>query len=346
MRRIGRTIRGRVGCRRGYAISRRRSPAAGLRRPATAATHVTSSSAGSGLLRVVALRDVAAEPREIVQRLLALDAFGDDGEAEVVAEVDRRADDHGVVLVAFHLHHERLVDLEHVDREPFQVAERRVAAAEIVDRERDAQLAEPVEHRAGAQRIREDRALRDLELEVSRLDPCLAEQAGDLLGEVEVEHVAAREIDGHRELEALLAPGAALAQPRLEHVERERPDQAGVLGERDEVGGYEQAALRVLPAHERLHRAHAAVLEARLRLVIERQLAPLERVAALADREHRYHALFEDVRDRIGGACAYCSKAFGVRTEVEQAGITLLEDFEQHPSLRSYIAGGYQVLTF
>jgi hypothetical protein len=68
--------------------------------------------------------------------------------------------------------------------------------------------------------------------------------------------------------------------------------------------------------------------------------------AALAADHRRYHALFEQVRDRIGGACAYCANAFGVRAEVEQAGIALLEDFEQHPSLRSYLADGYQVLTF
>jgi hypothetical protein len=69
-------------------------------------------------------------------------------------------------------------------------------------------------------------------------------------------------------------------------------------------------------------------------------------VAALSDQEHRYHGLFADVRDRIAGACAYCAKAFGVRREIEEAGITLLEDFEQHPSLRSYLASGYQVVTF
>jgi hypothetical protein len=69
-------------------------------------------------------------------------------------------------------------------------------------------------------------------------------------------------------------------------------------------------------------------------------------VAALSEREHRYHGLFEDVRDRITGACAYCANAFGVREQVEAAEVALLDDFEEHPSLRSYLADGYQVLTF
>jgi hypothetical protein len=69
-------------------------------------------------------------------------------------------------------------------------------------------------------------------------------------------------------------------------------------------------------------------------------------VAALSEGEHRYHALFEDVRDRIVGACAYCAKAFGVREEVEAADVALLDDFEDHPSLRSFLVDGYHVLTF
>jgi hypothetical protein len=69
-------------------------------------------------------------------------------------------------------------------------------------------------------------------------------------------------------------------------------------------------------------------------------------VATLSEREHRYHGLFEDVRDRITGGCAYCANAFGVREQVEAAEVALLDDFEEHPSLRSYLADGYQVLTF
>jgi hypothetical protein len=69
-------------------------------------------------------------------------------------------------------------------------------------------------------------------------------------------------------------------------------------------------------------------------------------VAALNEDEHRYHGLFEDVRDRIVGACAYCARAFGVKEEVESADVELLDDFEEHPSLRSYLADGYHVLTF
>lgn len=69
-------------------------------------------------------------------------------------------------------------------------------------------------------------------------------------------------------------------------------------------------------------------------------------IPQLASDEHLAHRLFESVRDVIAGACRYCAGAFGVKEGVEQAGIRLLDDYEQHPSIRSYVADGYQVLTF
>ena len=57
----------------------------------------------------------------------------------------------------------------------------------------------------------------------------------------------------------------------------------GLLGERDEVVGADEAALRVVPAHERLDGVHPAVVQDGLGLVVERQLALLERAPQLAD---------------------------------------------------------------
>jgi hypothetical protein len=43
-------------------------------------------------------------------------------------------------------------------------------------------------------------------------------------------------------------------------------------------------------------------------------------------REQRYHGAFEEVRDRIAGACSYCAGRYGVKEQVEQAGIALLDE--------------------
>lgn len=69
-------------------------------------------------------------------------------------------------------------------------------------------------------------------------------------------------------------------------------------------------------------------------------------IPALADESHRYHTLFEQARPTIRGACDYCAQAYGVRDQVEAADIPLLDEYERHPSLRSLLADGYQIVTF
>ena len=65
----------------------------------------------------------------------------------------------------------------------------------------------------------------------------------------------------------------------------------------------------------------------------------------IADPEHRLHKLFQLLEDDIG-VCRYCARAFDVYEEAEELGLTFLADYKQHPSLRSYVADGYQVITF
>ena len=72
-----------------------------------------------------------------------LDAFGDRLQAERVGEAHDGGDDGAVVRVAASVEavDEGAVDLQQVDREAPQVAERRVAGAEVVDRELHAEIA-------------------------------------------------------------------------------------------------------------------------------------------------------------------------------------------------------------
>ena len=68
-------------------------------------------------------------------------------------------------------------------------------------------------------------------------------------------------------------------------------------------------------------------------------------IGELGSAEHKYHALFESVKDR-SGACSYCAGAFGVKSTVEQHGVALLDEFDGHPSLRRAVSDGYQVISF
>ena len=69
-------------------------------------------------------------------------------------------------------------------------------------------------------------------------------------------------------------------------------------------------------------------------------------LAEVANPEHKAHKLYTDVQDKISGACSYCADAFGVTDDLQRLNVQLLDDFADHPSLRSYIVDGYQVITF
>lgn len=71
-----------------------------------------------------------------------------------------------------------------------------------------------------------------------------------------------------------------------------------------------------------------------------------EWIPELEDEDHDAHPLYLAIKDSIYGACKYCSKAFGVINEVRQSGVTLLDEYDQHPSLRNFIADDYRVITF
>lgn len=66
----------------------------------------------------------------------------------------------------------------------------------------------------------------------------------------------------------------------------------------------------------------------------------------LNDEDHDAHPVYRQVADELTGACEFCAKAFGVKEELVELGIPLLDEFEQHPSLRSLAADGYQIITF
>src|SRR5436309_8870797 len=70
------------------------------------------------------LNHVAAQRAQPLERAFVFYAFSDNSEAHVMRELDRRAHDHRVARIARHVHDERLVDLELINRQPAQIGER------------------------------------------------------------------------------------------------------------------------------------------------------------------------------------------------------------------------------
>ncbi len=69
-------------------------------------------------------------------------------------------------------------------------------------------------------------------------------------------------------------------------------------------------------------------------------------IPELSNPDHQYHEVFNEIKDQVEGACSYCSAAFGVKEEVQESGVTLLEEHEGHPSLQRLVSQDYQVITF
>jgi hypothetical protein len=80
-----------------------------------------------------------------------------------------------------------------------------------------------------------------------------------------------------------------------------------------------------------------------VRLVLDG--AGVKWAAELSDDDHKYHGLFQKVRDRVS-VCKYCAKAFKVSDAVEAAGLDYADQYKDHPSLRELAAKGYQIITF
>ena len=209
----------------------------------------------------------AALGAQPVALLGGLDAFGRDLHAEQPAEAHDPLDDAEGVLLAAERAGERARDLDLV--ELLQVAQAGIAGAEVVDRDPDAQSLELVEDRAGDLGVAQQRALGDLELEAFGLEAGLGERLADLVDQLAMEELRGRQVDRHADP----GPGGCARAGLVQHPGAERHDQAGLLGDRQELAGQDQALLRVAPAQQGLEADHRLGGRPDLRLVVELELA-------------------------------------------------------------------------
>jgi len=68
-------------------------------------------------------------------------------------------------------------------------------------------------------------------------------------------------------------------------------------------------------------------------------------IPELEDPDSDQHELYQTVR-ADASACDYCSGAFGVDDAVDESGVVRLDDHDGHPSIRSLVDDGYEVITF
>lgn len=69
-------------------------------------------------------------------------------------------------------------------------------------------------------------------------------------------------------------------------------------------------------------------------------------IGVLEDENHKIHQIYKMAKPAVTGACAFCASSFGVKSQVEKAGIELLSEYKQHPSLRNLVVEGYEIISF
>lgn len=69
-------------------------------------------------------------------------------------------------------------------------------------------------------------------------------------------------------------------------------------------------------------------------------------IGELEKPEHKMHPGYAAIKDRITGACQYCSHAFGVANQVKQANLPFIAEYKDHPSIRTLVQEGYEVITY
>ena len=138
------------------AAIRRRSEA--RRRPR--ANSRSTSAARHRLGEQEALDRRAAVGAKLHQLRGFLDALGGGLDVERMGELGDRADDRARAVAGQQVLDEAAVDLELVEREALQIAERRIAGAEIVERDADAERAQRVEQPQASPRRLRGRSIR------------------------------------------------------------------------------------------------------------------------------------------------------------------------------------------
>ena len=189
--------------------------------------------------------------------------------------------DGGIVRVGGDVGDEGLVDLEDVEGKALQIGQAGIAGAEVVDGEGDAHGLELVQRARRLLDVLHDERLGDFQFQVARRQAGFVQGGGDDLRQVGQAELARREVDRHAQVgvdgfHPLLGLAAGLQQ----HPFADRHDQAGFLGDGDELGRRDQAEFGMVPAQQRLEAADgAAAAEVDLRLVVQDELVALQRAA-------------------------------------------------------------------
>ena len=174
---------------------------------------------------------------------------------------------------------EAAVDLQFVEDGLVQIADRRIAGAEIVERDADAERAQALQHVERRAVVAKENALGDFELDAIAGKFVAAKRFAHNIGQRRRDDLLGADVerDGDR-----VRPRRGRAARFVDDPIADGDHQAGFLGDRDEDVGRDIAALRVVPADQRFEPDQLLGLGIDQRLIDEVELLRCERLAEVA----------------------------------------------------------------
>ena len=210
---------------------------------------------GHGLGEVIALHVIAAQRLQRQQLLLGLHALGHHGHPQVVGDVDDQLDHSHVPPLPEGAAHEGHVQLQRVDGQLGQHAQRGIAGSEVVHLDAEAhphapQLPGGGQHLVGFAGVG---GFGDLQHEVLGIQVAGFQDLVEYALQVRVQHVDPGYVHGHGHGEAVLVlpladAGGGFAPDEAVQLQY----HAALLQQRYEHHRADQAQLGVIPAHQRL----------------------------------------------------------------------------------------------
>src|SRR5882672_4142520 len=247
-----------------------------LQRPGRQKAHYRLGRDGGG--KEVSLPLLATVRAQEFQLLRSLDSLGDHPQSERMRERNHRLGDRRIVPGLVDSDHERAVDLQAVDRQPRQIAQARIARAEIVHGDLHAEGFQAIQDLGRLLPILDQDALGELELQTPGLELGGAHGALHGLDEAGAAELPRGNVYGEAQPGvARLVPGLDLATALDDGELAERVDQIGVLGDGHELHRRDPPPPLVMPAHQGFDPDDAPAGEHHLRLVVHFQLVLFQR---------------------------------------------------------------------
>src|SRR4051812_28402432 len=175
-----------------------------------------------------------AESRNLLRRLDSLCAGRD---TEALPEAEHGADDRRRIRALLQLLHEGPIDLDLVEREAAEIAERRIAGPEIIHGNAQSQPSQIVQSAEISLDVAQEEGLGDLDLKAARGKAGFPQHSRDPLRQIMVPELGRRDVD--RDVD-VVGPLLGVPTGLPEHPFAELNDDAGLFREGNKIERWNQ----------------------------------------------------------------------------------------------------------